>query len=75
MHGRGVYTWTDGRKYDGEYLNDKKRRLRSLLIQGWAPVRGPVARWRAAWRRNLQEIGWERTSWPLGGGQVLALVR
>jgi len=24
MHGRGVYTWKDGRKYEGEYLNDKK---------------------------------------------------
>lgn len=24
MHGKGVYTWKDGRKYDGDYLNDKK---------------------------------------------------
>ena len=24
MHGRGVYTWKDGRKYEGEYENDKK---------------------------------------------------
>jgi len=24
MHGKGVYTWKDGRRYDGEYLNDKK---------------------------------------------------
>ena len=24
MHGRGVYTWQDGRKYEGEYLHDKK---------------------------------------------------
>lgn len=24
MHGKGVYTWTDGRKYEGEYFNDKK---------------------------------------------------
>lgn len=24
MHGRGVYTWKDGRKYDGEYVHDKK---------------------------------------------------
>ena len=22
MHGKGVYTWKDGRKYVGEYLND-----------------------------------------------------
>ena len=27
MHGNGVYTWKDGRKYDGEYYNDKKHGL------------------------------------------------
>lgn len=27
MHGKGVYTWKDGRRYEGEYVNDKK--------QGW----------------------------------------
>ena len=24
MDGKGVFTWPDGRKYDGEYLLDKK---------------------------------------------------
>lgn len=24
MHGQGVYMWADGRKYEGEYVNDKK---------------------------------------------------
>lgn len=24
MHGKGVYTWKDGRKYDGDYKHDKK---------------------------------------------------
>ncbi len=24
MHGEGVYTWADGRKYEGQYENDKK---------------------------------------------------
>ena len=24
MHGRGTYTWKDGRKYDGEYDHDRK---------------------------------------------------
>ena len=24
MHGRGVFTWPDGRKYEGEYIEDKK---------------------------------------------------
>ena len=25
MHGFGVYKWTDGRLYEGEYQNDKKQ--------------------------------------------------
>ena len=24
MDGKGLFSWPDGRKYDGEYLNDKK---------------------------------------------------
>ena len=24
MHGTGVYTWNDGRKYEGEFVEDKK---------------------------------------------------
>jgi len=24
MEGQGVFTWVDGRKYEGEYLDDKK---------------------------------------------------
>jgi hypothetical protein len=24
MHGKGKYTWPDGRIYDGDYVNDKK---------------------------------------------------
>ena len=24
MHGRGVFTWSDGKIYDGEYVDDKK---------------------------------------------------
>jgi hypothetical protein len=24
MHGKGVFTWPDGRKYEGDYLDDKK---------------------------------------------------
>ncbi len=24
MHGKGIYTWKDGRRYEGEYLNDRK---------------------------------------------------
>jgi hypothetical protein len=24
MHGKGTFSWPDGRKYEGEYINDKK---------------------------------------------------
>ena len=24
MHGQGVFTWEDGRKYEGSYIDDKK---------------------------------------------------
>lgn len=24
MHGMGLFTWSDGRKYEGEYVDDKK---------------------------------------------------
>jgi len=24
MEGTGVFTWSDGKKYEGEYLGDKK---------------------------------------------------
>ena len=24
MEGRGVFTWPDGRRYEGEYVDDKK---------------------------------------------------
>ncbi len=24
MEGVGIYTWADGRRYEGEYLDDKK---------------------------------------------------
>ncbi len=24
MHGKGMYTWPDGRKYIGDFANDKK---------------------------------------------------
>ena len=24
MHGRGIFTWSDGKQYEGEYINGKK---------------------------------------------------
>ena len=32
MHGKGIYTWKDGRKYEGEYLNDKKHGFFHIFI-------------------------------------------
>jgi len=26
MHGKGEFTWSDGRRYVGEYVDDKKNR-------------------------------------------------
>lgn len=24
MHGNGIFTWEDGKRYEGEYMDDKK---------------------------------------------------
>jgi hypothetical protein len=32
MHGKGIYTWKDGRKYEGEYFNDKKNVFKNFLF-------------------------------------------
>ena len=33
MHGKGSYTWKDGREYTGEYFNDKKHVIIILSYQ------------------------------------------
>ena len=30
-HGKGVYTWPDGRKYDGDFVDDKSMAKACLL--------------------------------------------
>ena len=42
MHGRGVYTWKDGRKYEGEYLHDKKH---GHGVYSWADGRKYDGEW------------------------------
>ena len=37
MNGKGVLLWPDGRKYKGEYLNDKKHGLGEFY---WKDGRG-----------------------------------
>ncbi len=47
MHGKGIYTWKDGRKYDGEYHNDKKH---GYGIYIWADGR----RYEGEWKHGKQ---------------------
>ena len=42
MHGYGVYTWKDGRKYEGEYLYDKKH---GFGVYTWADGRRYAGEW------------------------------
>jgi hypothetical protein len=42
MHGFGVYTWADGRRYEGEYLNDKKHGFGKYI---WADGRQYIGNW------------------------------
>ena len=42
MHGKGTYTWKDGRKYDGQYLHDKKH---GNGIYTWADGRRYDGQW------------------------------
>ena len=42
MHGYGVYTWKDGRKYEGEYIKDRKQGMGVYL---WADGRKYEGMW------------------------------
>ena len=42
MHGKGTYTWSDGRKYEGDYVNDKKEGLGTYT---WADGRKYQGLW------------------------------
>lgn len=33
MEGKGVFTWLDGRRYEGEYKNDKKEGFGVFLFR------------------------------------------
>jgi hypothetical protein len=72
MQGRGVYTWKDGRKYVGEYFNDKKH---GFGIYKWNDGRseGNICNlnYFSSLRRILGEweIMWERALPVAGGSQ------
>jgi len=38
MEGHGTFSWPDGRKYEGDYADDKKRRLGHFLLARWQEV-------------------------------------
>ena len=42
MHGKGIYTWKDGRKYEGMYLFDKKS---GYGVYQWADGRKYEGQW------------------------------
>lgn len=44
MHGFGIYAWKDGRKYEGEYLNDKKHGQGTYT---WADGRKYTGGWKS----------------------------
>ena len=43
IHGKGLYCWSDGRKYEGEYLEDKKH---GFGIYTWADGRRYHGMWK-----------------------------
>ena len=42
MHGHGVFTWPDGRRYQGDYVNDKKH---GFGIYTWSNGREYAGQW------------------------------
>ena len=43
MHGRGVLIWSDGKKYEGEFLNDKRDGIGRFT---WADGRMYIGEWK-----------------------------
>lgn len=47
MHGNGVFTWQDGKKYEGGYVDDKK--------EGWGVFIWPNGkRYEGNWANGMQ---------------------
>lgn len=43
MHGKGIYSWPDGRKYDGDYKEDKKHGVGTYT---WTDGKRYIGEWR-----------------------------
>jgi hypothetical protein len=44
MDGQGVLTWRDGKKYEGQFLNDKREGNGTFI---WADGRKYIGEWKA----------------------------
>ena len=44
MHGYGILIWKDGKKYEGEFVNDKREGRGSFT---WADGRQYIGEWKA----------------------------
>jgi len=42
MHGKGKITWTDGRSYEGDYVDDKKHGFGTFT---WSDGRKYIGMW------------------------------
>ena len=51
MHGRGLFIWADGRKYEGSYVDDKKEGEGEFV---WADGRS----YRGGWKNGKQDGKW-----------------
>ena len=67
MHGKGVNTWADGRKYEGEYYNDKKD---GFGVWTWADGRKYVGYWKDGKRHGIGKLfsngAWRWGNWNEG---------
>ena len=43
MHGKGIFEWKDNRKYEGEYINDKKEGMGTFY---WPDGRIYIGKWK-----------------------------
>ena len=43
MHGKGVFTWTDGRRYEGDFVKDKRE---GQGVMSWPDGRKYEGRWK-----------------------------
>lgn len=62
MHGRGLYTWKNGRKYEGEYVHDKKH---GFGIYSWTDGRKYEGYW-----QNSKQHGMGKYILPDGSSRV-----